>query len=264
MGKTNTRWHTVRGLQTGIAKYHFASRFAKGKAVLDIACGDGMGTAYLASNGANCVCGGDIEADAVRSAGHLWGTSCALAVLDAHYLPFSDAVFDVVVSMETIEHLSDHEQFLAECRRVLRDDGLFICSTVNRETFSPGSKKPWFPGHFRELSIGEFRFLVEQYFTDVAIYGLPWYETFGRLDRVILKYQAALQDLMLSTAFTRSVVRLMTRFFFPRYQLVSLDEVSASQLGDFVTGEYAPIPLSDVSSNTINIIAVATKTSRRT
>jgi SAM-dependent methyltransferase len=263
MGKTNTRWHTLRGLQTGIAKYHFASRFVKGKTVLDVACGDGMGTAYLASNGAKCVCGGDVEADAVRRAGHLWRASCALAVLDACYLPFGDAVFDVIVSIETIEHLSDHEQFLAECRRVLRDDGLFICSTVNRETFSPGSNRPWFPGHLRELSIGEFRFLVEQYFADVAIYGLPWNEKYGRLDRAIVKYQATLQDLMLSTAFTRSVVRLMTRFFFPRYQLVALDEVNPSQLGDFLTDEYAPIPLSDVSSNSINIIAVATKTGRR-
>jgi SAM-dependent methyltransferase len=261
MGKTNTRWHTVRGLQTGIAKYHFASHFVKGKMVLDIACGDGMGTAYLASNGAKCVCGGDVEADAVRGAVHLWRASCALAVLDAYYLPFSDGVFDVIVSIETIEHLSDHEQFLAECRRVLRDDGLFICSTVNRETFSPGSKKPWFPGHLKELSIGEFQFLVEQYFGAVTIYGLPWDEKYGRFDRVVVKCQAVLQDLMLSTALTRSVVRLMTRVFFPRYQLVSLDEVGPSQLGDFLMEEYAPIPLSDLSSNPIDVVAVATKTS---
>lgn len=263
MGKTNTRWHTLRGLQTGIAKYHFASCFVKGKTVLDIGCGDGMGTAYLASNGAKWVCGGDVEADAVRGASHLWRTSCALAVLDACHLPFGDAVFDVIVSIETIEHFSDHEQFLAECRRVLRDDGLLICSTVNRETFSPGSKKPWFPGHLRELSIGEFRSLVGQYFDAVTIYGLPWDEKYGCLDRAVVKYQAVLQDLMLSTAFTRSVVRLMTRVFFRRYQLVSLDEVSPSQLGDFLTEEYAPIPLSDLSSNPVDVVAVGTKTSWR-
>lgn len=40
--------------------------------------------------------------------------------------PFEDAQFDLVVSNQVIEHVTDLPQFLNECRRVLRDDGLAI------------------------------------------------------------------------------------------------------------------------------------------
>jgi len=52
-------------------------------------------------------------------------------------LPFPDEYFDVVVSLETIEHLKKYKRFLAECRRVLKKDDLFICSTPNKQIFSP-------------------------------------------------------------------------------------------------------------------------------
>lgn len=40
--------------------------------------------------------------------------------------PFDDAQFDLVVSNQVIEHVVDLPQFLNECRRVLREDGLAI------------------------------------------------------------------------------------------------------------------------------------------
>ncbi len=47
-------------------------------------------------------------------------------VADAHKLPFKANSFDLVVSYETIEHVTDPPKILAEIRRVLKDNGLTI------------------------------------------------------------------------------------------------------------------------------------------
>ena len=46
-------------------------------------------------------------------------------------LPFDDASFDLIVCVEVIEHLTRPYDFLAEVRRVLKSDGVFVVSTPN-------------------------------------------------------------------------------------------------------------------------------------
>lgn len=46
-------------------------------------------------------------------------------------LPFRDASFDAVLSMEGIEHFENQAAFLRECRRVLRPGGALVLSTPN-------------------------------------------------------------------------------------------------------------------------------------
>jgi SAM-dependent methyltransferase len=46
-------------------------------------------------------------------------------------LPFVDASFDTVVSMEGIEHFENQTGFVRECARVLRPGGLLILTTPN-------------------------------------------------------------------------------------------------------------------------------------
>jgi SAM-dependent methyltransferase len=74
---------------------------------------------------------------------------------------------DAVVSFETIEHIKDQHKFLHECRRVLRPGGLLVCSTPNR-AISRWSKNN--PFHVHELTLGEFKQLVETLFADVQLY----------------------------------------------------------------------------------------------
>ena len=54
-----------------------------------------------------------------------------LIQFDAQRLPFKSKQFDVVISIQVIEHLADPIDFLAECTRVLKMGGFLILSTPN-------------------------------------------------------------------------------------------------------------------------------------
>jgi hypothetical protein len=58
--------------------------------------------------------------------------------------------------------------------RVLRDDGVFICSTPDRDVHSPGNTpldQPWTPFHIREYNADEFVRLLSDRFNSVKTYG---------------------------------------------------------------------------------------------
>lgn len=54
-----------------------------------------------------------------------------LSLHDAQQLPFSEGIFDIVCSIQVVEHLEDPTAFFEEARRVLRVDGLLIIATPN-------------------------------------------------------------------------------------------------------------------------------------
>jgi len=55
---------------------------------------------------------------------------------DALNLPFKDEVFDLVTAIEIIEHLPDHNQFLSDVHRILRQNGFLALSTPNQLRFT--------------------------------------------------------------------------------------------------------------------------------
>jgi len=89
-----------------LARYRWAARWATGQRVLDVACGTGYGSHILHKAGAKQVVGLDIHRPALDFALHRYpGPHYVQA--DAMSLPIQNGVFDVVVSIETLEHLSD-------------------------------------------------------------------------------------------------------------------------------------------------------------
>lgn len=156
-----------------IYRYSFAAGLTKDKAVLDVACGTGYGVDYMAKKGAKQVVGVDISLEAVNYGWERYGREGKTDFVcgDGLKLPFSDNSFDVVVSFETIEHIRRYGRFLAECRRVLRQDGLLVCSTPNRRIFSPDLPKPVNTFHFKEFWPDEFHRLLSRYFTGVSFHG---------------------------------------------------------------------------------------------
>ena len=51
---------------------------------------------------------------------------------DAEELPLKDDSFDVVVSIDLIEHLFDQESHFKEVNRILKNDGVYIIKTPNK------------------------------------------------------------------------------------------------------------------------------------
>jgi 2-polyprenyl-3-methyl-5-hydroxy-6-metoxy-1,4-benzoquinol methylase len=116
-----------------LERYAFTKEYIKGNIVADIACGTGYGTSMLAKRDAvERVIGVDIDLQAINYATKMYGShkvSFCAASADSTGLP--DGFFDTVVSFETIEHVNDDRALLREFSRILKPEGLLICSTPN-------------------------------------------------------------------------------------------------------------------------------------
>ncbi|MGH3494161.1 MAG: class I SAM-dependent methyltransferase, partial [Sciscionella sp.] len=112
--------------------YEFAVPLVTGRSVLEIGCGEGYGTALLAAS-ARRILGVDYDA---LTAAHAAATYPQARFVRANLaaLPVRSATADVVVSLQVIEHVWNHQEFLRECLRVLRPGGALLVTTPNRLT----------------------------------------------------------------------------------------------------------------------------------
>lgn len=156
-----------------IYRYMFAAGLTQHKTVLDVACGTGYGLSYMAEKGSGRAVGVDLSPEAVGYARERFGGNGKISYIcaDGTRMPFADDSFDAVVSFETIEHIRKYRQFLSECRRVVKEGGLLICSTPNRRIFSPRLAKPINTFHVKEFWPDEFHRLLSRYFAGVTFYG---------------------------------------------------------------------------------------------
>jgi SAM-dependent methyltransferase len=158
---------TMQGLMLEaehLARYAWACGFVEGRTVLDIACGVGYGCEMMRAAGASEVIGVDVDLETVERASANAGPGLSFARADASRLPFADGRFDVATCFEMIEHVQNQSSVLAEARRVLRQDGVLLVSTPNRENHPQGN-----PHHVRELDAVEFEGLLSTGFPHHAM-----------------------------------------------------------------------------------------------
>ncbi|PLY08272.1 MAG: SAM-dependent methyltransferase, partial [Desulfuromonas sp.] len=140
------------------------------KAVLDIACGEGYGSNLLATVAASVV-GVDISDDAIKHACERYRRS-NLEFLhgECACIPLDDSCVDVVISFETIEHHKQHQEMMAEIKRVLKPKGLLVISSPDKHEHSivPGYESEF---HVKELFRQEFIDLVSTHFINQDVYG---------------------------------------------------------------------------------------------
>lgn len=151
-------------------RYLFSAPLCEGKDVLDIASGEGYGSAVLAQS-AKSVVGVDIDAKAVENARARYGDQPNLRYEhgSATAIPLPDACVDILNSFETLEHIHEHEAFMLEAKRVLRPNGLMIISTPNRPIYSPAGAPPN-EYHVRELDREEFVQWLKTGFKNFVLY----------------------------------------------------------------------------------------------
>jgi len=147
-------------------RYAMACGVVKEKRVLDIACGEGFGSRLLASS-ASLVLGIDNNGEIIEQAKERYrcdNLNFRHGVAEA--IPCCDQSFDVAISFDTLEHLSEHERFVAELKRVLSPQGLLLISTPNKSEYCAGISMPN-PFHRRELEHDEFTALLQNHFKHV-------------------------------------------------------------------------------------------------
>jgi len=152
-------------------RYHFASRWSAGRRVLDIACGEGYGSALLARNAAQ-VTGVDVSLEAIEHARQAYSALRNLEFRDGSCarIPLPDASVELVVSFETVEHIEGQAAFLEEIARVLTPDGVLLMSCPNKEEYSD---KRGFTNefHVKELYRDELDTLIRSRFAHLDWYG---------------------------------------------------------------------------------------------
>jgi len=141
-----------------------------GKNILDVASGEGYGSALLASRALSVV-GVDISIDAINHASEIYSRPNLKFIQgSATRLQFDDHSFDIVVSFETIEHLNEQSQMLSEIRRVLKPSGYLIISSPNRPIYSEESGE-LNEFHVKELDFQELDSLLSVEFEHVSYVG---------------------------------------------------------------------------------------------
>lgn len=251
---------TLEDLQSHLSRYEFASELVKDKAVLDVACGSGYGSAYLSNKGAQKIVSGDISAKAIEAAQVCYKKEgIEFFVLDATRLPFADNSFEAIVSMETIEHLEQYHDYLRECKRVLKEDGLFICSTPNKGHGIPEIKE-FSPYHVHEFYIDELQDLLLQFFTGIQLYGQDYWH---KIERIKWRIRLNIEKLVKPCLSLFPNIYQVIRSFDKRF-ILHVHQTQFSQITDFnkiLDEKLKPFPLIGSSLIPKTIIAVARKSS---
>ena len=106
----------------------------KGLRILDIGCGGGLLSEPMARLGADVV-GADAAARNIPVAmvhAEQSGLRIDYRHTTAEDMAAAGERFDIVLNMEVVEHVADPLAYLTACQMLLKDNGLMICSTLNR------------------------------------------------------------------------------------------------------------------------------------
>ncbi len=154
-----------------LAAYHFIKNVIAGQQVLDLGCGTGYGTAFIATGNSSQVIGIDISQQALISI-KSQEPGATFVTGDSVRLPLPAGVFDLVISFQVIEHIENEIGYLAEVRRILSPGGRFIVSTPNKKLRLLPFQPPFNPYHVREYDARSLKKALDKQFDEVEIQGL--------------------------------------------------------------------------------------------
>jgi len=150
--------------------------------LLDLGCGAGITLTFLAQAYERSV-GCDIDRDAIEATRRILervGVKASLVKYGGDRLPFRSNSFDIVTSIEVIEHAKDPEKMLSEIKRVLKPDGILHVTTANK----------WWPyePHYKLLFLSYLPRSVANWYVRLSGRGehyedikLPSYDGFRRM-----------------------------------------------------------------------------------
>ena len=150
-----------------LAVYEWIAERVAGKRVVDLACGEGYGTAVLGRRAAEVV-GVDANPEAHEHARRRYvapNLSFERSLVEDYAEPR-----DAIVFLQTIEHIHDPGALLEGFAATAP---VSYVSTPNRLTLAPaGADKSDNPWHLREYTAAEYRELLEPHFARIDLHGL--------------------------------------------------------------------------------------------
>jgi 2-polyprenyl-3-methyl-5-hydroxy-6-metoxy-1,4-benzoquinol methylase len=147
--------------------YDLVSSCVKSAEVLDIGCGDGYG-AYHMSRFVKSVVGIDYDEPAIVNAREKYNApNLSYELLDAEKVNSLGSKFDVITCFQNIEHIEHPENMVEGVKKILKPNGLFIVSVVNR--LLRQGKSPY---HYREYSPVELESFMSNYFSKQLLFGI--------------------------------------------------------------------------------------------
>ena len=153
-----------------LAVYEWVANRCAGLDVVDLACGEGYGSAVLARRAAR-VTGVDANPEAHEHAVLRYARPGLR--FERELIEHFDEQCDALVFLQTIEHVQDPLGVLGHIGSLLRPAGAAYVSTPNVLTLAPaGAEKSGNPWHLREYRAEEFRALCQAAFDRVELLGV--------------------------------------------------------------------------------------------
>jgi 2-polyprenyl-3-methyl-5-hydroxy-6-metoxy-1,4-benzoquinol methylase len=150
--------------------YEWIAARVGGARVIDMATGEGYGADLLASTAASVI-GVDANPQAHEHARLRYRR--ANLRFERDLIESFRAPADVVVCLQTIEHVQDAGALLAHFRSLVEPQGAVYLSTPNVLTLAPkGAARSDNPWHVHEYRAAELRALCREHFGTVDLYGL--------------------------------------------------------------------------------------------
>ena len=138
---------------------------------LDVACGSGYGT-ELISQVADYVLGVDIDSKTICYARKHHGSKSNIEFANKDIMCLSEleegkGKYDIVISVETIEHIPDAKPFLKKVSQLLTSNGTFVVTTPESQV--GGGKNPHNKFHCNEYTYLQFSNILKSIFNEVHI-----------------------------------------------------------------------------------------------
>ena len=129
--------------------------------VLELGCGDGSLWLENRDRIKGHITLSDVSSGMVDDAREALGSGFEYAVFDAHSIPYESMSFDLVIANHMLFYVRDIDKVLCEVNRVLKDGGIFCCTSYSRR-------------HMKEITD-----LVKEFDHRITLSSVSLYEVFG-------------------------------------------------------------------------------------
>ncbi len=115
-------------------RYYWAGNYCECKDVVEVACGSGQGLGLLDEKSKTFEAG-DYSTEIIEICKQHYKNRIPLCQFDAQKMPYDDASKDIIILFEAIYYIEDVNEFINECKRILRPGGKVLIATANKDLY---------------------------------------------------------------------------------------------------------------------------------